>query len=81
MSDPHPIDVLRSRCVALGAEALYDLLADPPTVAPLASDDAGRYRQCFVLAPALRELLAALVVAALLGAFWLLTRPSSERMR
>ena len=51
------VESLRGRCVATGVEALYQTVLEPPDVLPAPAGDAGTYRQCFVLAPALREVL------------------------
>ena len=51
------IEHLRKRCVAVGVEALCDTVLNPPDVLPDSPEGAGEHRQCFVLAPALRELL------------------------
>ncbi len=51
------IDRLRSKCTVLGVEGICDSvesLASPP---PPASPQAGHHRQCYVLAPVLKELL------------------------
>lgn len=51
------IDVLRSRCVAMGVEALKQTILHPPTNLVQPEQNASSHRQCFVLAPAMKELL------------------------
>lgn len=52
-----PIAALRQRCAAIGVEALYRTVLEPPASLPAPLREAAGHRQCFVLAPALRELL------------------------
>ncbi|RME28414.1 MAG: hypothetical protein D6806_02930 [Deltaproteobacteria bacterium] len=57
----HPgdtIEVLRRRCVAIGVRALLETVLHPPPSLPPPLQHAEQYRQCFVMAPAIRELLA-----------------------
>lgn len=49
------IDDLRARTTAVGIDGLVEAVLDPPVEMPAASEPCSR--QCFVLAPALRELL------------------------
>ncbi len=51
------VEHLRKRAVAIGVEALCQAVLDPPKQLPESRTDAATHRQCFVLAPALRELL------------------------
>ena len=51
------IDEIRSRSVATGVEALYKTLLNPPETVPEPTKEAGASRQCFTMAPAIRELL------------------------
>ncbi len=55
--DEDSVEHLRKRAVAIGVEALYQTVLDPPEQLPEPRTDAATHRQCFVLAPALRELL------------------------
>ena len=52
------IDTLRSRCVTMGVQALYQTLTGPQEFAPQVIENAAAHRQCFVLSPAMKELLA-----------------------
>ena len=52
------IEMLRSRCVAVGVEAMLHTVLNPPEKLPQPERNAASHRQCFVLAPALKELLA-----------------------
>ena len=52
------IEVLRSRCLTIGVEGLWQAVLAPPASLPRPASEAAGHRQCFVLAPALRELLA-----------------------
>jgi methionyl-tRNA formyltransferase len=49
------IEKLRMRSVAIGVEALFQILQHPPSA--VGSAEPATQRQCFILAPALRELL------------------------
>jgi formyl transferase-like protein len=49
------LDAVRERCVVVGVHALVRAVARPPA-APTRLPGADRHRQCYVLAPALREL-------------------------
>ena len=51
------IEHLRKRCTTVGIEALCQTVLDPPERLPEPQEGAAEHRQCFVLAPALRELL------------------------
>ena len=51
------VDEIRSRSVATGVEALYNTLLNPPDSIPGPTRDAGASRQCFTMAPAMKELL------------------------
>ncbi|MCS3663479.1 folate-dependent phosphoribosylglycinamide formyltransferase PurN [Salinibacter ruber] len=55
--DGDSVEHFRKRAVALGVEALCQTVLDPPEQLPEPRRDAATHRQCFVLAPALRELL------------------------
>jgi methionyl-tRNA formyltransferase len=55
--DEDSVEHLRKRAVAIGVEALCQTVLDPPGQLPEPRTDAATHRQCFVLAPALRELL------------------------
>lgn len=51
------IEHIRKRCVAIGVKALCETVLDPPERLPEPCKGAHKHRQCFVLAPVLRELL------------------------
>ncbi|MCS3634853.1 folate-dependent phosphoribosylglycinamide formyltransferase PurN [Salinibacter ruber] len=51
------IEQIRKRCVAVGVKALCETVLDPPERLPETRKGADKHRQCFVLAPALEELL------------------------
>ncbi|RMH68459.1 MAG: hypothetical protein D6685_02220 [Bacteroidetes bacterium] len=52
------IETLRRRCVAMGVRALLETVLHPPASLPPPLQHAEQHRQCFVMAPAIKELLA-----------------------
>jgi hypothetical protein len=52
------IETLRSRCLARGMKGLRDAILNPPDTLPAPQQAPDRHRQCFTMAPALREILA-----------------------
>ncbi|MDP8234874.1 MAG: formyltransferase family protein [Candidatus Erginobacter occultus] len=48
---------LRTRCVIEGIRGIRSVVASPGPIEAAALEDADRYRQCFMLAPVLREIL------------------------
>lgn len=56
----HPgdsIQVLRNRCVLEGIKALVHIALNPPVEIPKPDINAYSYRQCYIMAPAMKELL------------------------
>lgn len=57
------IDRLRDKCVAIGIEGLLDVLASLDKIEQKQQENTGIHRQCYVMAPAIREILEAKLAA------------------
>jgi len=51
------IEILRNRCVVEGITGLFETVMNPPAKLPEPDHKASSFRQCYVMAPALKELL------------------------
>lgn len=51
------IERLRNKCVVEGINGLVDTILNPPLVLPEPDKEAAVHRQCYIMAPALKELL------------------------
>jgi methionyl-tRNA formyltransferase len=57
------IDRLRDKCVATGVEGLLDVLSSLNKIEPKRPENTDKYRQCYVMAPVIREILEAKLAA------------------
>jgi methionyl-tRNA formyltransferase len=58
------IDRMRDKCVAVGIVTLLEVVASFDEMQPKRVDDADGHRQCYVMAPVMREILEARLAGA-----------------
>jgi methionyl-tRNA formyltransferase len=57
------VDLMRDKCVAIGIIGLLEVLASMDRIKPKRLKDANTYRQCYVMAPVMREIAEAKLTA------------------